>query len=166
MTSYDKAPQEVIELINKTIDDFYPELKEAGVTVEALFAFSETADYPVKFGGYPALAYIKISNLKSRVKGMADAEITIDKGAYEAMNPMQQRALLDHELHHLIVARDKDGNIKIDDCSRPKLKVKKHDYQMGWFREIAVRHGENSPEVYQAKLLWNNDGKTFFPAAK
>jgi hypothetical protein len=33
---------------------------------------------------------------------------------------------------------------------------------MGWFRDIALRHKENSPEVYQAQMLWQADATTFF----
>lgn len=159
---YDIPDESTVQLIKSTLEKYHPELVEAGVTVEALMAFNDTG-YPVKANGYPALACIRIVPLKSRIKGMADAEITIDKGAYDALNEPQREALLDHELNHLIVKRDKEQNIKVDDLDRPCLKMRKHDYQMGWFKVIAERHKENSPEVYQAKLLWRNDSKTFFP---
>ena len=163
MTTYDTAPQEVLDLIKSTMEQYHDELHNAGVTVDAMFAYDANGEHPVKHGGYPALAYIKITSLKNRIKGMADAEITIDGDAYNAMNELQRIALIDHELHHLIIARDKEDNIKFDDASRPKLKIRKHDYQMGWFRDIAIRHKENSPEVYQAKMLWLADANTFFP---
>lgn len=163
MAHYDTAPQEVLDLINSTIEEFYPELVEADVTVDAMMAYDEKGGFPVKHGGYPALAMIKSTSLKNRVKGMADAEITIDAEAFKNMNKLQQKALIDHELCHLIVVRDKEGNIKTDDADRPKLRMRKHDHQMGWFREIAIRHKYNSPEVYQATLLWNEDAPIFFP---
>lgn len=163
MTTYDIVPQQVLDLIKQTMEDYHDELHEAGVTVDAVFAFNENGDHPVKFGGYPALAVIKINSLKNRIKGAMDAEITIDRDAYNAMNELQRVALIDHELHHLIIARDKEDNVKFDDASRPKLKMRKHDYQMGWFRDIALRHKDNSPEVYQAKMLWLADARTFFP---
>lgn len=166
MPNYDTAPKEIIALINETTNEFHPELVEAGVTIEAVMAFDDKGGYPVKANGYPALACIRANSLKNRVKGFADAEITIDKSAYDALNDQQKKALIDHELFHLVVVRDKEGNIKHDDAERPKIKLKKHDYQFGWFREIALRHGENSPEVYQANLLWKNDGPTFFTRAQ
>lgn len=162
MTHYDTAPQEIIDIINNIIDEYHPELVEAQATVDAMMAYNDKGDFPVKASGYPALATIKISSLKNRVKGMADAEITIDAEAFKSMNELQQKALIDHELYHLIVARDKEDNIKIDDAGRPKLKIRKHDYQMGWFKTIAIRHKHNSPEVYQANLLWNSDAPIFF----
>ena len=162
MTTYDTAPQEVLDLIKSTMEQYHDELHNAGVTVDAMFAYDANGEHPVKHGGYPALAYIKITSLKNRIKGMADAEITIDGDAYNAMNELQRIALIDHELHHLIIARDKEDHIKFDDAERPKLKIRKHDYQMGWFRDIALRHKENSPEVYQAQMLWQADATTFF----
>lgn len=162
MTVYEKAPHDVENLIDAVMRDYHPELIEAGVTIDSLFAFNDRSE-PIKPGGYPALAVIRINTLKNRVKGMADAEITIDGAIWKNMTEPQRRALLDHELYHLIVKRDKESNIETDDIDRPKLKMRKHDYQMGWFRAIAVRHKENSPEVTQAKLLWREDANIFFP---
>ena len=79
------------------------------------------------------------------------------------MSVPQQEALLDRELFRLVVKRDKEGNVKTDDAERPVLRLKKFDYMLGWFKEIAVRHGGDSPEVYQANILWQKDGRTFFP---
>lgn len=163
MTTYDTVPQEVLDLINSTMEQYHEELHNAEVTVDAMFAHNENGDHPVKLGGYPALAYIKITSLKNRIKGMMDAEIMIDGDAYKMMTEAQRIALIDHELHHLMLTYDKEENIKTDDANRPKLKMRKHDYQMGWFRDIALRHGDNSPEVFQAKMLWNADANTFFP---
>lgn len=163
MPHYDKSSPQVAEIINSLISQYYPDLEEGQVTIESIFAYDSKGGFPVKANGYPALACIKINNLKNRVKGFADAEITIDAENFKSMTEAQKIALLDHELMHLVVVRDKEGNIKTDDANRSKLRLKKHDYQMGWFKEIAVRHGENSPEVYQANILWQKDGRTFFP---
>lgn len=160
-TTYDTAPEDIIALINETITEYHPDLVEADVHVSAILAYNDKT-HPVKAGGYPALACIKNISLKDRIKGMADAEITIDAEAYKAMNELQQKALIDHELYHLEVQRDKDDNIKTDDAERPKLRMKKHDYQFGWFREIALRHKQNSPEVLAATFLWTSDANTFF----
>lgn len=161
MTIYEIAPTEANELAQSIIKEHYPELEEAALTIDFLMAFNNKT-FPVKAGGYPALACIKNMNLMNRVKGSADVQITIDGEAWKSLSPRQKEALLSHEIHHVIIKRDKENNIKRDDIDRPLIKMKKHDYQMGWFRDIALRYGEDSPEVYQAKLLWKNDGKTFF----
>lgn len=164
MASFDTTPESLNQTIQTLIAANHPELVEANVTVDTIFAFDDKGGFPVKTNGYPSSANIKISNLKSRVKGAADAEICIDRDAFNAMTEGQQQALLDRELHKIMIKRDKEGTIKIDDASRPVLKIKKFDYMLGWFKEIAIRHKENSPELYQAKLLWKNDSKTFFPS--
>lgn len=159
---YDQPSEQVIALIKSTIKEFHPELDEAQVTVDAIMAYNDKG-FAVKAGGYPALACIKANSLANRIKGLADALITIDGDSYDSMSEAQQKALIDDQLYCLMITRDKEQNIKTDDASRPKLRLKKCDYRLSWFREIAVRHGSNSPERYQAKVLWENDGKAFFP---
>lgn len=161
---YDIPSESTVTLIQSTLGEFHPELAEAQVTVDAIMAYNDKG-FPVKEGGYPALACTKINSLVNRIKGFKDASITIDGAAFESMAEAEQKAIIDRQLYCLSVVRDKEQNIKVDDASRPKLRVKKCDYRLSWFREIAVRHKENSPEVYQAKLLWRNDSKTFFPQA-
>lgn len=158
---YDIPSETTLTLIQSTIKEFHPELEEAQVIVDAIMAYNNKG-FPVKEGGYPALACTKINSLVNRIKGFKDASITIDGDAFDSMNEAEQKALIDRQLYCLTVVRDKEQNIKVDDAGRAKLRVKKCDYRLSWFREIAVRHKENSPEVYQAKLLWRNDGKTFF----
>lgn len=162
MKVYEQAPQEVHDKAASIIAQFHPQLGSSEVTLDILMATNDTGD-AVSHAGYPALAVVRIINLKDRVKGLKDAEITIDAKAYWHMTDEQRTALIDHELTHLIVLYDGDGLMKTDDIGRPKLKLKKHDYQFGWFTEVAKRHGRNSPEVYQARILWENDGQAFFP---
>jgi hypothetical protein len=45
---------------------------------------------------------------------------------------------------------------------RPKLTLRRHDFQAGWFHEIAQRHGEASPEVRSAKQLMAGTGQLYF----
>lgn len=160
---YDTPPQELLLLINQTMEKYHPDLYNNGVTVDAVLAYNDKTDYPVKSGGYPVLAFTKVSSLKLRVKGAKDAEITLDGAAFEALNEEQKVALIDRELYSLSLVHDKEGELKRDDADRPKIRLKKCDYRLSWFTEIARRHGNNSPEVYQASVLWKNDGKTFFP---
>jgi hypothetical protein len=162
MKVYEKAEPHVYARAEMLIEQFHPHLQKAELTLDILMATNENGD-AVTHGGYPALAVVRIVNLKDRVKGMADAEITIDAKAYQNMTDQQRNALLDHELTHLQVVYDDHHIMKTDDIGRPRLKLKKHDYQFGWFREIAERHGKHSPEVYQAKILWEADGQAFFP---
>jgi hypothetical protein len=49
-----------------------------------------------------------------------------------------------------------------DAVGRPKLLMRKHDHQFGWFDEVAQRHGEASPEVRQARVLMESSGQLYF----
>jgi hypothetical protein len=160
---YDTPTPEILDLINSTKEKYHPELHDNGVTVDAVLAYNDKDAYPVKSGGYPTLAFTKISSLKNRVKGFADAEITLDGSAFESLSETQKIALIDRELYSMGLVYDKEGSLKTDDANRPRIKLKKYDYRLSWFREIALRHKDDSPEVYQAKILWRNDGETFFP---
>jgi hypothetical protein len=82
MPHYDTPTPEVAEIISSLIEEHYPDLKEAAATIESLFAYDNKGGFPVKAGGYPALACIKVNNLKNRVKGFANAEKQY-KEAYE-----------------------------------------------------------------------------------
>lgn len=163
MKTYDNAPDEVQDKIEALMEAYHPKLIEAGVTIHALYA-RNGAGHAILCGGYPALAVVRVVGLKDRVKGMKDAEIVIDAERYEELSEGERDGLLDHELFHLETVSDPEsGGIKKDDCGRPRLVLRKHDIQIGWFREISVRHGKNSPEQVQARALMEKDGQFFFP---
>lgn len=159
--TYERAPDSVQELATPIIEKFHADLKAAGVTIDYMFAKNDSGD-AVTLGGYACNAVVKILGLKERVKGQADAEIVIDEEHWNGMTEKTQIALLDHELYHLTVVKDDTGSIKRDDTNRPRLKMRKHDYQFGWFAEIARRHTTDAIEVQQAKSLWDEQGQYFF----
>lgn len=163
MKTYDQAPDEVRERVIALIKKYHPDLELVQLRVDLLMASTDTEDaHAVTLGGYPCLAVVKIVGPKERAKGCGDAEIVIDRDAYEAMSSAKRDALLDHELYHLEITRDKMGRPKKDDHQRPKLKMRKHDFQFGWFAEIARRHQENAIEVQQAQAFIAEQGQTFF----
>ena len=71
--------------------------------------------------------------------------------------------MLDHELHHMEVKLDEEGVVIRDDLKRPKLKLRKHDVEVGWFALVAGRHGSNSLEIEQAKRVMDSYGQLFWP---
>ena len=69
--------------------------------------------------------------------------------------------MLDHELYHIEGHTNADGSAKLDDCGRPYLTLKKHDFHFGGFAEIASRHRGNAFEVKaveEAYVLINGVG--------
>ncbi len=148
-----QATAELIELQ-------FPDLHKVGLTLDILMASNEDGD-AVSHNGYKALAMVKITNLEGRARGLKDAVIIIDAEAFEEMTLRQREALLHHELTHLIPVRDdKMGGFKFDDLSRPKLQIKKHDVQFGWFLATAEIYGKDSPEVFQAQRIFDQHGQS------
>lgn len=100
---------------------------------------------------------------KDRAMGRGDAEVLLDADFWVGAGDEKRRALLDHELHHLAIKKDKYGVFKVDDMMRPIIRMRQHDYEFGWFTIIAQRHGVNAKEVIQAKVIVDESGQFYFP---
>ncbi len=100
---------------------------------------------------------IQVFDLQLRLRQaglqLPDAESAID----------QQAALLDHELHHLEVQKEGNGRFKFDDLNRPKISMRPHDFEFGWFSIIAKRHPGIALECVQAKTIMDKAGQLFWP---
>lgn len=164
-----RAPDEVYERADHIIECFYPELKAAGLKLDIISIADDEDDVPaLTHQGYPCDAVVRIIPVKSRIMGRGDAEITIDEWNWLNSDSGEKDALLDHEIHHLLLVPNakRGGAPKLDDCGRPKLKMKKHDHQFGWFTEIAKRHGAASGEVRQARMLFLAGRQIYFGFAE
>ena len=172
MSTFKKCDKTVREMANELLCEFdtHKPLLNAKVNIELLFAFGDVNDKGEKTGdalskgGIRALGIAKIITMKDRVAGRGDAEVTLDGDWWKDAKDQQRRALLDHELHHLSV-KTKEGFVVIDDAGRPKLNMRKHDYEFGWFTIIAARHGKFSIEVEQSTRIMDEQGEFYFPKA-
>lgn len=168
MPTYLNADLDVADLVNRVKAQYHPELVDAEVTIEILMAEpsrnkdGEPKGPALKLHGYPAQATIKRTSTKDRVAGMADAILTIDAENWRALPDAERVPLIDHELTHLELCHGKEGELLADDHGRPKLKIRLHDLQAGWFREVAHRHGDTSAEIKQARQLMDEQGQYFF----
>lgn len=157
MPLYEKANAECYRICENMLKLYHGSLVDVGVTVDILFAKpkpdkngeTDPAAVTVKHGGYPAAAVVKVNSFKLRAQGHADAEITIDHERWTVTPEDRKDALIDHELEHLELKLDKDGNVARDDLDRPMLKLRPHDHQFGWFDSVARRHGAASYEMQQ-----------------
>lgn len=173
MATYRNADADCVAMIKELMADNHPELTEAGVRVGARFAYPAVNESTVEprgpaltHGGYAAAAVVRRISQKDRVAGLPDAIIDIDGEAWkDEWNEDRKRAVLDHELQHLEISRDEEGAVKLDDCNRPKLKLRLHDWQLGGFEAIARRHGDAAIEVEAAKQLADSYGQLLFPWA-
>lgn len=152
-------------LLEETKQLHHPRLVLAEVNVAAVMVEAKVdengdpAGPALKHHGHPCLAKIRIVPPKERVQGLADAEITLDGDRWPLLSRDEQVAVLDHELTHLELVGE------ADDGGRPKLRMRLHDYEAGWFVEVAERHREASQERQQAATMFTAHGQALFPFA-
>jgi len=166
MSKFQKASKEIAQFVNEVLFDWdvHQPLIDAKVKLDVCMAYGdqndagETEGVAIKRHGQRVLGLAKIIGLKDRAMGRGDAEIMLDGDWWEDATDEQKKALVDHELFHL---RVKD--MEQDDLGRPKLEMRLHDYEFGWFKAVAERHGENSIEQQQARLMMDTDGQFFWP---
>lgn len=158
-TIYEKADDEVMEVVDRMMAKYHGQLLEAGTRIDVLMA--ENPDgAAVKCHGISCYAKVRVVSYKDRVKGCGDAEIIIDGQEWATMSSPRRDALIDHELEHLELTG------KRDDLDRPKLTILLHDIDVGWFKTIADRHGEASEERRQALRMVDELGQQFFGFAR
>lgn len=162
MKTYSKVSDSVERAITRMRQEHHDYL--ADVLIGALFIFDlEGTDAVLTHNGYPAAALIRIVPLRDRAAGMPDAQIIVDRSSWMTLSSATGDALIDHELTHLERVVDTDtGAPMFDAVDRPKLAIRRHDQQMGWFDEVARRHGEASMEARQARQLIQQTDQLYF----
>ena len=159
--TYSAAP-DVETHVERMVEKWHHDELE-GVSIATLFVFDPEDSLPVlKHQGYPAGAVCRITPLRERAMGCADASIIVDRAHWLTLSPRQRDALIDHELTHLVRDKDEDDMPKCDSLGHPKLAMRMHDHQFGWFDEVAQRHKDASTEVRQAKRLLESTGQLYF----
>ena len=168
---YEHCSEDVEEVADELIKKYHSDLRDKGKPVAIEYVFAELepdsngdrpSGYAVKLHGRGCYAVAKIIGAKDRALGGKDARITIDKSQWEKMPMPKRRALIDHELNHFIVKRDGGGTAILDAYERPRLRIRPHDHEFGWFMVIAQRHSTNSIEVEQAQRMADDAGKLYF----
>jgi hypothetical protein len=171
MPTYQKANKSVHQLAAQLIGR-YPDhkpLEAVELKLDLVFAFADTDEDgrplndALTKNGLKSLGVTRAVPLKDRALGRGDAEIALDGDWWKTASGDEQAALLDHELHHISLKTDKNGNIKYDDLNRPFIRLRKHDVEVGWFKAIAQRHGFASQEQQQAKKIMDSQGQFYWP---
>lgn len=158
-TTYRKADHLQI-MLQRVIAKYHPDLKKFSVTFDILTAHGDPdSDKPVLTNhGYPAAAVVRINKLADRVDGHADCRLVIDGDRFETFTDAEQVSLLDHEASHILPvifeSGEEAGAVKTDDCGRPKLRMRKHDFQLGLFKDVMQRHGIHSVDLKAAEPLY------------
>lgn len=170
MPTFERCPKSVNRLADEILAKYesHAPLKNSGATIDFVFARADTDDNgkllndALTKNGVKALGIARKLPLKDRAMGRADAEISLDADWWDDASDEERAALLDHELHHLVPKEDKRGFVT-DDLGHQVLKIRPHDFEFGWFRCIAQRHGKASIECRQAKTMMDSSGQLFWP---
>jgi hypothetical protein len=155
---YEKVGPDVLRMIAETMRRNHPALADAEINIAATFVTKLGTEDEVlptlKHAGASAAAVIRLTRKNQKVYVEHDAEITIDMYHWKDKNQEQRIALLDHELEHVVIARDRRGDPKLDDNGRPKLKLKPDDWTINGFRAVIERNGTNAPEYVTANSVY------------
>jgi len=163
MTTFAVCGTDVEELVDEMMTMYHGLLKEHGLTIDLLYAHAgtdangDTVGCALKQNGMEKAALIKANSLKDRTKGMKDVELRIDGDKWPLYTDEQKRALIDHELMHVELQFTDSGALKRDDLDRPKVKMRPHDREVGWFDAVVKRHGKSAFEW----ASWNDIWQTF-----
>jgi len=143
--------------------EFHGDLRAADAKLEVLLAYGprnkegDLTGPAIKVNRAKCLGSVRLLSLRDRAAGRADFEVTLDGDDLPEWSEERLRAILDHELTHVCVVKDKEGTAKTDDLERPVLRLQPHDKQIGWFDAVAYRHGSDSVEVEQAERLFDDE---------
>lgn len=153
MSWFSIANEEINLTIQKVMRENHGDLHAEGVTITAMIARSEEGP-AIKVRGCEAAGCIRITKLMERTLGLGDAVMILDGERLDAWSSKRLQAVIDHELRHLMLAKNKKtGQIQRDDEGRPKLRIRPHDFEFGWFARTAELYGEESYEVSQAREI-------------
>lgn len=153
MATYRKADPDATDIVVSILGQHYPKLAAAGVRIGVLMAFAPKSDKTgepignaVMWAGMKAAAKIRIVSLKDRVAGLPDAQIIVDGDEWPDWDEKRRTALMHHEVEHLELRLDDEGNVQTDDAFRPKLKLKTHDFYVGGFWNIVEQYETSALE--------------------
>jgi hypothetical protein len=138
-------------VLDELADRWHPKLVESGARVAVAFATNDQGP-GLRHDGRPAAGIVRVLPAKWRVLFGYDALIEIDGGVWDDLETDGRRALLDHELAHLVPVERRTAAdtvaFQLDDYGRPRLKIHRGDFFVGdGFLAVIDRHGPAALEV-------------------
>jgi hypothetical protein len=163
--------------MDEIIREHYPHLAslEREIQIRLQFVLSESDAPALSKGGWPCEALCSKIPTKMRAAGGPDVLIEFDYNHWKALDSLQQKALLHHELHHVEVVDVKqctnpDGEVyhecRLDALQRPVVRLRKHDYECGGFSAIHELYADDSPEARQLEVVGRHLQQQVFPFAQ
>src|SRR5262245_12892740 len=148
-TTYRDADQDLRRILAELREDGHPNLAEADVTIHARFAHGEDGAPALKERGRRIVVKVEINKYAARQQGLCDVTLTVDGDWWKDAPEGTRRADLDSALLRIQVVRGETGEIKQDDCGRPKLRRRVPDIYAEEFESILRKHGRASTGAQQ-----------------
>lgn len=149
------ADKKLHDIVYRVMSKYHPDLKKAGIKatvflVKSISRSGEVLDNePVlKCNGHGASATIRRASRSELQLGSGDVIIEIDSFVWrEHLREKSRVALIDHELCHIGLRRNKNGKIHMNPNGRPAIELIHHDIEIGLFYDVVKRHGKESIEI-------------------
>ena len=130
----DDPERPVIEaFMRSAIREDHDHLVQAKIAIAWRVGFKPDAD------GKLVLGKMKVVGELEREMHDFDAALILNRETWAKFDDKQRAALVDHELCHLELARDEEGETLYDGHGRIKYRARKHDVEE--FEAIILRHG-------------------------
>jgi hypothetical protein len=135
----DRGPEndhpEPYRIMDELIYQHHPHLTDAKIALAWRMEWAEDAD------GRLTLGQAKKGSDLDRELHDYDFVILLNHEAWHlaGFDEKQRTALIDHELCHLQVAMDDDGEVREDEYGRTVWRIRKHDVEE--FKDVVARHG-------------------------
>jgi hypothetical protein len=150
---------EPYRMMDDLIMDYHPHLEQARVALAWRYGWTSDKDGRLILGQCR-----KASDLDREFREF-DAVILLNREVWEeeSFTAAQKLAVIDHELCHLQLSEDKDGDPIRDERGRLVYRLRKHDLEE--FRDVVNRHGcyKADLQAFAQVLLHSRANKTAAP---
>lgn len=150
-TIYEKAGQSIKDMVYSAMEQYHPELHQLEPEIAVLIVRKLDEDgeayHALKCHGAEAAATIKVTSRRRRVLVDFDLEINIDGLTWDSIPERSKLALLDHELTHVVISKDKQGAPRQDDLGHYVFKLRPDDYTINGHFAVVERHGQFALEA-------------------
>jgi hypothetical protein len=156
-TVYEKAGQSIRDLVYSVMEQYHPELHQLEPEVAVLIVRKLDEDgeayHALKCHGAEAAATIRVTSRRRRVLVDFDLEINIDGLTWDSIPERSKLALLDHELTHVVISKDKQGAPRQDDLGHYVFKLRPDDYAINGHFSVMERHGQFALEAQNLQRI-------------
>lgn len=149
-------------MVKEVVEKHHSHLLEVGATITVLMVRAVRKSgrilerHALMCRGAPAAATVRVASPGDRKNGWGDVVIRLDEYNWkEELDCLEKAALLDHELCHISVRKDRNGNIRLTPEGRPELKLVPHDAESGVFLDVVRRHGRKAYDYFGVAHLFS-----------